>query len=605
MFKKFKQLIGVKELFKEQVGNYFFYGSCRWEPNNDLNIIDSKKVETIFFLNTYATNSMKLIIESLKGKKEYHLEIRPETKDSILILNVVDFDSNHIKLRVFLNKEVVFFRIQNENTGFYFSKENLMYEKDMFTPNIQKSNKEGKKTLENERLRKFENLINELITINPRFDIIRKTEKYAVLYCNSRRYNFTLKLSNKSDGWLYFEYSANNYANSTQCNIISENLLNFDEIKDAYEFLESSIINRNKLFSINYNPLKNYEIQKNVNLLSINLNSDNHNELQLTFEYGIIINVDSYAPYDEYSWEIIPEKVFVEDDIINLVEDSTQLLFGDWDFTRQESDEKLAYWSNKRFKLNPDFDEYVLVGADRLIDSNFKLEINIQGIQAIESLKKLIDKITSSNQKIKIVEQDELGNILFELFSLHYKFSISLKLNLSNGILKVDYNVYDFSGERLLKLIDPKTVKEFELVDLQDVNHAYDLLVKNILNINEISNINYNPFRSSDHKKSVKLLKISQKVNNEIELVFEYGIEVRFQAKKDYSDFDNPMEPENEIPYKYEVTPYNSMLPDEIEDLVDHCYALIFDYYDQKEVNRILRVNADWEFKLNPDFNWD
>lgn len=605
MFTSIKKMLGYEPTARKLIGNYFYYGSCRWEANNDLNIIDSKKVETIFFLNTYATNSMKLIIDSLKGKKEYHLEIRPETKDSILILNVVDFDSNDIKLKVFLNKEVAFFRIQNENTGFYFSKENLMNEKDMFIPNIQKSNKERNKILENERLRKFENLINDLISINPRFDIIRKNEKYAVLYCNSRRYNFTLKLSIKNDGWLYFEYSANNYANSTHCNIISENLFNFDEINDAYEFLESSIINRNKLFSINYNPLKNYEIQKNVNLLSINSNSNTNDELQLTFEYGIIIKVYFYDPYDEFYWEIIPENVFVEDEIINLVEDSSDLLFRDWDFTRQESDEKLAYWSNNRFKLNPDFDEDVLVGADRLNDGNFKLEINIQGIQAIESLKKLIDKIMSSNQKIKIVEQDELGNILFELYSLQYKFSFRLKLNLSSGMLKVHYNVYDFSGEHLRKLLDRKIVNEFELVDILEIDHTYDLLVKNILNINEISNINYNPFRSSDHKKSVKLLKISQKVNNEIELVFEYGIKVRFRAKKDYRDFDDPREPENEIPYKYEVTPYNSMLPDEIEDLVDHCYALIFDYYDQKEVNRILRVNADWEFKLNPDFNWD
>ncbi|MDP2058150.1 MAG: hypothetical protein Q8J97_00310, partial [Flavobacteriaceae bacterium] len=69
--------------------------------------------------------------------------------------------------------------------------------------------------------------------------------------------------------------------------------------------------------------------------------------------------------------------------------------------------------------------------------------------------------------------------------------------------------------------------------------------------------------------------------------------------------FDDPDNYENEIPYKYEVTPHNSILPDEIDELADHCYALIFDYYDQKEANRILRVNTDWEFKLNPNFSWD
>ncbi|MDZ4149084.1 MAG: hypothetical protein U1C58_12410, partial [Flavobacteriaceae bacterium] len=400
------------------------------------------------------------------------------------------------------------------------------------------------------------------------------------------------------------EYSANNYANSTHCNIISENLLNFDKINDAYEFLESSIISRNKLFSIDYNPLKKFDIKTNVNLLSINENSHNQGELQLIFEYGIIVKV-YFSYFDaQYGWKIIPENAFIEEDIINLVENSVELLYGDKIFS-VEAKKILTKYSNNEFKLNPEFDKYRLVKIDSINQDNYETEFNIQGIESLKNLNKLIDKLTSSNRDIKIVERDELGNILLELYSLQCKFSLRLKLNLSSGILKIHYDVYDFSGEHLRSLLERETLNEYELVDLQDVNHAYDLLVKSILKINDLSNINHNPFKSSVHKKSVKLLKISQKKYKQIELVFEYGIEVRFRAKNDYSDFDDPDNYENEIPYKYEVTPHNSILPDEIDELADHCYALIFDYYDQKEANRILRVNTDWEFKLNPNFSWD
>lgn len=125
MFKRLKQIIGAKELIEEQVGNYFYYGSCRWEEDNKLKILDSKRIETVFSINTYATNSMKLIIESVRGKKEYHLEKLPEANDSIHILNVVDFDSNHNKLKVFINEDLAIFRIPDENTGFYFSRDAL------------------------------------------------------------------------------------------------------------------------------------------------------------------------------------------------------------------------------------------------------------------------------------------------------------------------------------------------------------------------------------------------------------------------------------------------------------------------------------------------
>lgn len=127
MFNKLKQIIGTKELIKEQVGHYFYYGNCVWDIlNDDLNFIDSKRIETLFFISTYATNSMKLTIESIKGKKEYQLEKQPEVIENFLSLSVSDFDTKVSNIRVFLDEDVVFFRMGTENKGFYFSKENLV-----------------------------------------------------------------------------------------------------------------------------------------------------------------------------------------------------------------------------------------------------------------------------------------------------------------------------------------------------------------------------------------------------------------------------------------------------------------------------------------------
>lgn len=123
MFNRLKKIIGVKELIKEQVGNYFYYGSCSWDSKNKINIVDSNRVETIFNINTYSTNSMKLELNSIKGKKVYHLQKLPDVNNEFLKLEVSDLDSGVKDIEVNLNESIALFKIPFNDNGFYFSKE--------------------------------------------------------------------------------------------------------------------------------------------------------------------------------------------------------------------------------------------------------------------------------------------------------------------------------------------------------------------------------------------------------------------------------------------------------------------------------------------------
>lgn len=126
MFNFFKKAIGQKELIKEQVGNYFYYGSCSWDLKNNLTILDSNRVETVFYINTYSTNSMKLELNSIKGKKEYHLQKFPYADDTFLKLEVYDMDSGINNILVNINESIALFKMPETNEGIYFSRDSKL-----------------------------------------------------------------------------------------------------------------------------------------------------------------------------------------------------------------------------------------------------------------------------------------------------------------------------------------------------------------------------------------------------------------------------------------------------------------------------------------------
>ncbi len=124
MFNRFKKMIGSIPVSTEKIGNYFYHSDYLRSGSGylDIELVNPTKGETLFKLNHYETNSMKIEINSLRGSKFYDLKKLPEYHEAKVIFHLFDIKNNKDDIILILEEEFAFFIIKNTGAGFIYYK---------------------------------------------------------------------------------------------------------------------------------------------------------------------------------------------------------------------------------------------------------------------------------------------------------------------------------------------------------------------------------------------------------------------------------------------------------------------------------------------------